>query len=189
MKTIFREDDFKDIPALYEQEDLSSEAIVHLKVNIPFTGYTWLLTEYSPTEKIFFGFACLNDPEMAELGYISEFEFYELACKYPVTIEKLGNITLAKAKKKYIYDEDEEEEIILKLYVKNDIGEELAGFKGTLEEIKNKLQKTTIRESNSEEFEVIEFELLADEKYYFDFEISIKNVGDGFYVISEVSEF
>ena len=106
MISIFRDNDFDGIPALYEQDGKGKDTICHLVVKIPYTGFVWFLTEYSPEEEIFFGFACLDDPEMAELGYISKQELEDLGRKYPLTIEKLGNISLADAKAKYIPDED-----------------------------------------------------------------------------------
>lgn len=106
MISVFRDNDFDGVPALYEQDGKGDKAICHLVVKIPFTGFVWLLTEYSPEEELFFGFACLNDIEMAELGYVSKQELEELGKKYPLVIEKLGNITLKDAKAKYIPDED-----------------------------------------------------------------------------------
>ena len=32
---------------------------------------TWFLSEWIPEDRVFFGFANLGDPEMAELGYVS----------------------------------------------------------------------------------------------------------------------
>ena len=106
MISIFRDNDFDGIPALYEQDGKGDKAICHLVVKIPYTGFVWLLTEYSPEEEIFFGFACLNDPEMAELGYISKQELQDLGKQYPLIIEKLENITLAEAKAKYLPEDE-----------------------------------------------------------------------------------
>lgn len=104
MISIFREDDLNNIPALYEQDGKGSDATVYLKIQIPFTGYIWLITEYSPEEEIFFGFVCLNDIEMSELGYISKQELEDLGRKYPLTIEKM-KMNLAEAKLTYILGE------------------------------------------------------------------------------------
>lgn len=106
MISIFRDNDLDVIPPLYSGEELGDRAICHIMIKIPYTGFVWLLTEYSPEEQIFFGFACLNDVQNAELGYISKQELEGLGKQYPLVIEKLGNITLADAKAKYIPDED-----------------------------------------------------------------------------------
>lgn len=105
MISIFRENDLEGIPALYEQDGKGSDAICHLKVQIAYTGYVWLLTEYSPEEELFFGFVCLNDIQNAELGYVSKKELEDLGRKYPLTIEKFENMTLAEAKITYILGE------------------------------------------------------------------------------------
>lgn len=103
MSKIFREDDFVGVPALYEQDGKGDKAIVHLVVQIPYTGFVWLITEFSPEEDLFFGFACLNDLQCAELGYISKIELEDLAKQYPLTIEKVS-ISLKEAKAKYLKD-------------------------------------------------------------------------------------
>ena len=104
MISIFRDNDLKGIPALYSQDEKEEEAKVSLVVKIPYTGFIWLITEYSPEESLFFGFVCLNDIKNAELGYISKNELEDLGRKYPLTIEKI-DITLAEAKIKYIKEE------------------------------------------------------------------------------------
>jgi hypothetical protein len=101
MSKIFREDDLKDIPALYAQDGKGDKAVVHLVVQIPNTGFVWLITEFSEEEELFFGFACLNDVECAELGYISKIELEDLAKQYPLKIEAV-DISLKEAKEKYI---------------------------------------------------------------------------------------
>lgn len=103
MSKIFREDDLKGIPALYEQDGKGDKAIVHLAVQIPYTGFVWLITEFNPEEDLFFGFACLNDLQCAELGYISKIELEDLAKQYSLKIEKIS-ITLKEAKDKYLKD-------------------------------------------------------------------------------------
>ena len=59
------------IPALYAQDGVK-DPMVHIKFFSPFGAWTWLLTEYSPEEDRAFGF-CYNgnDPQGAELGYVS----------------------------------------------------------------------------------------------------------------------
>lgn len=104
MISIFRDNDLENIPALYEQDGKGDKAKVSLVVKIPYTGFVWLLTEYSKEEDLFFGYACLNDIEMAELGYISKQELEDLGKQYPLVIEKV-DMTLSEAKAKYIIEE------------------------------------------------------------------------------------
>jgi hypothetical protein len=104
MISIFRDNDLENIPALYEQDGKGDKAKVSLIVKVPYTGFVWLLTEYSKEEDLFFGYACLNDIEMAELGYISKQELEDLGKQYPLVIEKI-DMTLSEAKAKYIIEE------------------------------------------------------------------------------------
>jgi hypothetical protein len=57
------------IPDIYGQEKVD-DPIVYLKLFTPDGSATWLITEYDRKD-LMFGFACLGDPDMAELGYIS----------------------------------------------------------------------------------------------------------------------
>lgn len=98
----FKEEQLKGIPALYEQDGKGDKALVYLRVCIPSSGYEWLITEYDSEQELFFGFACLNDPEMAELGYISKLELEDLGKQYPLTVEKI-EMELKNAKDKYIF--------------------------------------------------------------------------------------
>lgn len=100
----FIEEQLKGIPALYEQDGKGDKTKVHLRVCIPGSGYEWLITEFDPEQELFFGFACLNDPQMAELGYISKLELEDLGEKYPLSIEKV-EMELKNAKDKYIFSE------------------------------------------------------------------------------------
>lgn len=104
MISIFRDNDLENIPALYEQDGKGDKAKVSIVVKVPYTGFVWLLTEYSKEEDLFFGYACLNDIEMAELGYISKQELEDLGKQYPLVIEKV-DMTLSEAKAKYIIEE------------------------------------------------------------------------------------
>lgn len=66
------------IPALYSQ-DGKEDPKVHIKLFTPASGWTWLLTEYNPDEKMAFGFAYNSrNPEGAELGYVSISELESL---------------------------------------------------------------------------------------------------------------
>lgn len=102
MMSIFTEENLKNIPALYEQDGKGEKAVVHLLVKL--RNFVWLITEYNPEEELFFGFVCLDDVEMAEIGYISKSELEDLEENYPsITAEKI-EMTLKEAKNKYIKD-------------------------------------------------------------------------------------
>jgi hypothetical protein len=59
-----------EAPALYTQEGkAASETTVYAHYFV--AGCDWWITEYDPAEDVAFGFACLNDPQNAELGYVS----------------------------------------------------------------------------------------------------------------------
>ena len=62
----------KQIPKLYAQDGKGYEAIVYVKYFDPWSGSTWFGTEYDPSEKLFFGWICLNgDLQCAEFGCFS----------------------------------------------------------------------------------------------------------------------
>ena len=63
--------DLKDIPAFYETEKIPlGDKVIHMHFFIG--GCDWYACEYSPEERIFFGFAILNnDLAMAEWGYFA----------------------------------------------------------------------------------------------------------------------
>ena len=57
----------KQIPNLYAQEK-SKDPIVYVKFFCPWSSWTWYATEYSPEDKVFFGYVCGFENE---LGYFS----------------------------------------------------------------------------------------------------------------------
>ena len=60
------------IPKLYESESVPLEKkVIHQRYQIREIGFYWLLAELDPKENLAFGFANLNDDQMAEWGYIS----------------------------------------------------------------------------------------------------------------------
>lgn len=102
MNLLFTEENLKGIPALYAQDGKGDKAVAHLAITLGNENeYVWLITEYSEEEQLFFGFACLDDVQNAELGYISKIELEDLAKKYPLKIEKI-KMRLDDAKSKYI---------------------------------------------------------------------------------------
>ena len=69
------------LPRFYSTENVPlKKKVLHLHF---FLGdCDWYAAEYSPDERIFFGFACLNgDLEMAEWGYFSLDELLNLKVK------------------------------------------------------------------------------------------------------------
>jgi hypothetical protein len=59
------------IPKLYETENVSlEEKIIHQKYHIEGIGFYWLIAELDSDGNLAFGYANLNDDEMAEWGYI-----------------------------------------------------------------------------------------------------------------------
>ena len=59
------------IPPLYEQDGVE-DPTVFLKLFTPSSSWTWLLTEYDPSNRLAFGFAYdASFPQGAELGYVS----------------------------------------------------------------------------------------------------------------------
>lgn len=74
-------------PPLYAHDGKGYDAPVHSHY---FVGSCdWLITEYDPVEDIAFGWACLGDRQMAELGYVSMIELQEV--KVPVAYTVNGD--------------------------------------------------------------------------------------------------
>ncbi|MBA3045777.1 MAG: DUF2958 domain-containing protein [Euryarchaeota archaeon] len=66
------------IPKLYETEETSLEdKMIYQKWELPHVGFYWLIAEYDPNNRLAFGYANLNDDEMAEWGYINIDELEE----------------------------------------------------------------------------------------------------------------
>lgn len=66
------------IPKLYETDGTPfNEKTVHQKWSIPNIGFYWLIVEIDDVEDEAFGYANLNNEDMAEWGYISLAELKE----------------------------------------------------------------------------------------------------------------
>ena len=77
------------LPALYANEEKQAEDVkVPLKLFNAFGSQTWYITEYSPEERLFFGFCNLGDREMAELGYVSLDELESINMPYRFKLER-----------------------------------------------------------------------------------------------------
>jgi len=75
-----------------KQGDTSYKTAEEVKIIAKFfnpTGVgTWFATEYDPVDKIFFGYANIGDPEMAELGTFSLDELQEFKGRFGLGIER-----------------------------------------------------------------------------------------------------
>ena len=97
------DNNLKDIPTLYTFEN---SKIQDVKISIHFfideVNFHWFGFEYSPAEKIFYGFAYLNDEINSELGYFSLSELIEVSNSYNVQVELFEEpITVKDAVNKY----------------------------------------------------------------------------------------
>ena len=70
-------EELEKLPPLYATEDAPlEEKTIYMHF---FAGpCDWWVAEYSPQERLFFGYADLGDPQMAEWGYVSFDELREL---------------------------------------------------------------------------------------------------------------
>lgn len=79
-------DTFKKYP-LYSQDGKGYDATVICKFFLPCSGATWIITEGEPVDEKgedyeFFGWCCLGDEDMAELGYVRLSELQSLKDPY-----------------------------------------------------------------------------------------------------------
>lgn len=58
------------LPALYKQDGLGNQAIVHCKFFTPFSSFTWYVMEFDGNDT-FFGFVVSDMCPEGELGYFS----------------------------------------------------------------------------------------------------------------------
>lgn len=74
----------KTIPKLYSTENTpTQEKKVYIHYFIPLLNWDWWICEYDKEEKLFFGYANLNDPQNAEWGYVSLTELEDISEAYP----------------------------------------------------------------------------------------------------------
>ena len=75
-------EELSKLPAFYSTEEVPlRDKIIHMHFFIG--GCDWYATEYDPEQRLFFGFAILNnDLEMAEWGYFSLSELAELKASF-----------------------------------------------------------------------------------------------------------
>ena len=75
-------EELSKIPGLYSSEHIPlKEKVIYMHFFIG--GCDWYAAEYDPQDKLFFGFAILNDDlEMAEWGYFSLEELSDIKVKF-----------------------------------------------------------------------------------------------------------
>jgi hypothetical protein len=64
------EKQLSELPALYATDStpvVDKTIVMHFFMG----SCDWWIVEYDPEDRLFFGFACLGDPQCAEWGYIS----------------------------------------------------------------------------------------------------------------------
>jgi len=80
------------IKEFQKQGDTSQKKAEDIRIIAKFfnpTGAgTWFATEYDPVERVFFGYANLGDPEMAELGTFSLDELQSYKGRFGLGIER-----------------------------------------------------------------------------------------------------
>ena len=79
----------KQMPTLDETSEISiEESFAYVKFFNPMGNQQWFLTAYDPEENLAFGYVNLNDPQMAELGYISIEEIEAVKLPFGMGIER-----------------------------------------------------------------------------------------------------
>ena len=89
-------EELSKIPGLYSSEHIPlKEKMIYMHFFIG--GCDWYAAEYDPQDKLFFGFAILNDDlEMAEWGYFSLEELSDIKVKF-LEIDRDLHFTPSKA--------------------------------------------------------------------------------------------
>ncbi len=72
------------IPPLYSQEN-ENDPVVYVKFFDPCSNWTWYVLEYSPEERLFFGYVVGFD---AEFGYFSLDELTSIKNRFGLGIER-----------------------------------------------------------------------------------------------------
>ena len=75
------------LPPLYTHEN-TSDPICPVKFFCPWGLATWWVYEYDPESRMCFGYALLDDPDLAELGYFSLEELEAVRGPFGLTIER-----------------------------------------------------------------------------------------------------
>ena len=81
-------EELEKLPRLYETDQIPLEDKI-IQMHLFLGGSDWYLAEYSPEERLFFGYAILNkDYQNAEWGYISYDELRELRTQEGFEIDR-----------------------------------------------------------------------------------------------------
>lgn len=64
------DEELEKLPRLYATETIPLDEKL-IQMHFFLGGCDWYVTEYNPTDRLFFGYSILNDPVNAEWGYIS----------------------------------------------------------------------------------------------------------------------
>jgi len=76
----------KKLPALYETDEIPVEdKTCHVKFFTPWSNWTWYATEYSPEDRLFFGYVCGMEKEW---GYFSLDELESVTGPVGLKIER-----------------------------------------------------------------------------------------------------
>ena len=79
----------KQIPTLDETAEQGiDESFAYVKIFNPMGNHQWFITAYDPEQNLAFGYVNLNDPQMAELGYISMQELEEIKLPFGMKLER-----------------------------------------------------------------------------------------------------
>jgi Protein of unknown function (DUF2958) len=78
--------DRKSFPSIYSRE-ADEDPIVRVKFFTPDANATWFALEFDGVDE-FFGWACLGDVEMGELGYFSLSELQEIRGPMGLPVER-----------------------------------------------------------------------------------------------------
>ncbi|MCP4705275.1 MAG: DUF2958 domain-containing protein [candidate division Zixibacteria bacterium] len=79
----------KNLPGLNQTEEIAlDDKIVQVKFFCPWGSLTWYAVEYSPEEKLFFGYVCGNGPGCDEWGYFGLDELTSVNGPFGLKIER-----------------------------------------------------------------------------------------------------
>jgi hypothetical protein len=89
MQKLFTKAILKKLPTLDESAEVGiADTMVHCKLFNPAGVGTWYITAFDPETNEAFGFVNLNNPQCAELGYISIDELTSLRLPMGMKIER-----------------------------------------------------------------------------------------------------
>ena len=95
------QDELSRLPMLYDTENTPpGETLIHMHFFL--NGCDWYVAEYSPVERLFFGYAVLNsDLQNAEWGYVSFDELRQVKTPQGIEVDRELDWTPRKAAETY----------------------------------------------------------------------------------------